>query len=640
MAALYLHNALFTNEPQTPPVVARRTPSIGRNHDRQLSSVSSVTLRTSTSEHSHPTEPLLHSPYNESAFHELIPRQPVHLDRGVNFDTSLSLETASVGHRERRRAWELARRKRLKRLRHVKRALLLLIGAWAVYNTTRYYAAATIYTTHERRTIVLILGSLSGLSSVLVLCSFILSAIGYHLLGRNLGPHFVYFSLQSLLGFSSCLLLSAPAVVNFIFVFLWRSSPVPSESLEGRCHWDLDIFWSGTGSQCDSTESISWTLFLVGAVLRLVFTLVAVFAFFFTSRKYVAIRSPSRRRHSTQSQHLRSHPSVAVSEATNSGRSFRDMMLASPAPVSFRENSLSTSESDNTLITQESGSGSTEKRALRTSLSRLAGPSTSSSADGHGSKQLFPEISSGESSDSSSDEEGYSPSGHSKYGNPIRHTPGTYSLVPAVHSHQIYHSELGSSSSTTPTNNVAFNTIYDQISRETEAGIRLAQNDQLVYYGEDYTPSPTSSERSPMDLDEDVVQFNRMGGRFRRMPTIESLGSREVMSLASASTRGERSINTLSRPPTRSNTLTMSDGSRPPSRANSLSANIALSSPVDSTFNMVVTELGELTPASSLRSSQLAGTRSTASTSYHTAVSGGSPHTDGSWASSNARSTS
>jgi len=57
----------------------------------------------------------------------------------------------------------------------------------------------------------------------------------------------------------------------------------------------------------------------------------------------------------------------------------------------------------------------------------------------------------------------------------------------------------------------------------------------------------------------------------RRMPTIESLGSREIASsIASSSMVRHPSLYTLSRPPTRSNTLEHSPVEGP-SRANSLS---------------------------------------------------------------------
>lgn len=75
-----------------------------------------------------------------------------------------------------------------------------------------------------------------------------------------------------------------------------------------------------------------------------------------------------------------------------------------------------------------------------------------------------------------------------------------------------------------------------------------------------------------------------MGKLIQRMPTIESLGSREVMSLASASAyRGDRSVHTLSRPPTRANTLSLSEAAGSPSvsRSNSLTASIVLASPVE-----------------------------------------------------------
>lgn len=129
MAALYLHNALFTSEPPShpPPSFARRPLSGRVPHDRQLSSQSSVTLHTSTSEHSHPTEPLLHG--ESSAYRDLLSRQPVHPSgAGTGWEAALSLDAEPVSTSERRRLSDLVLRKRMRRLRWASKSVLYLMG--------------------------------------------------------------------------------------------------------------------------------------------------------------------------------------------------------------------------------------------------------------------------------------------------------------------------------------------------------------------------------------------------------------------------------------------------------------------------------------------------------------------------------
>ena len=121
-----------------------------------------------------------------------------------------------------------------------------------------------------------------------------------------------------------------------------------------------------------------------------------------------------------------------------------------------------------------------------------------------------------------------------------------------------------------------------QVARETEHGLHLAQNDQPEYFTPYHSPmTTTQGYYEPFPTGEEETNYVPVVGHFiQRMPTIESLGSREVTSISSQ--RGDRSVHTLSRPPTRATTLTnmMSElsGSQPPSRSNSLTASIMLSS--------------------------------------------------------------
>ncbi|KAI0077004.1 hypothetical protein K474DRAFT_1173425 [Panus rudis PR-1116 ss-1] len=623
MAALYLHNALFGHEPpQPPPSLTRRRSSSHVPLDRHLSSQSLVTLRTTTTEHSHPTEPLLNTAYldtSSSVGHQRSPSgQPTRPDaHRIALQPTLSFESDPVSHREQRRRWELALRSRLRRLRWGKRSVLLLIGGWAVYTSIRYFIAITNFTSHDRRIILLVLGSVSAFSALLVSLSFLLSSLSAYLgWDHDLAP--LYATFQSFLGYSSSLFLLGPAIVNIVILALWKHSPPsPADSMQGRCTWDIDAIWTSITRNCaDNGRAVPWGFWLAGAIVRLVLTLVVVFGYHILSYKYAITRKPSRRR---RRHTRRNSPSTA---STTSSRSYRHMMSTNHSPVSVgaigRQASQSTEVSE---CTSESGPGSSsgEHRGLRRTRSLLRSSSVTTiprderlsisghshsnprSRDGHTTSIRFTDEEHADSVSSSDDDTGED---HSRYGSPIRQIPGTYSLSPTTQ--QLFPLHSASSDSTTypPDQDLHtfvdhFRALVDQVHRETEAGLEFAARDPNRAQLE--TPSPPAS---PGRNSDDREYFPYMGHIIQRMPTIESLGSREVMSLATSlsSNRGDRSVHTLSRPPTRSNTLSMTDSSPPPSRSNSLTASIMLQpfegpgliGPGDHQVASGVTELGEL----------------------------------------------
>lgn len=123
MAALYLHNAIHTPDYEPKSFVPPH------HHRRDTSSVSGATL-VSTSEYSHPTEPLLQSNTSESvAYLDLLSRQPSHPGGPrPGWTTSLSLDGDPVSSRERKLFREHLVRKKLKRLRLYKGVLEVALG--------------------------------------------------------------------------------------------------------------------------------------------------------------------------------------------------------------------------------------------------------------------------------------------------------------------------------------------------------------------------------------------------------------------------------------------------------------------------------------------------------------------------------
>ncbi|RPD77216.1 hypothetical protein L226DRAFT_533220 [Lentinus tigrinus ALCF2SS1-7] len=636
MAAVFLHNAIFTTEPPSPPSLAHpqpggphphhRAPNRRGPHDRQLSSVSSVTLHTSTSEHSHPTEPLIHPGSSASSVYlDLLARQPTHPSspppaRG----SGLTLQGDPVTPRERRIQYEQMVRRRLKRLRWAQRALFTIIGGWAIYNTIRYYLSAWLHPYRERQVIALVLGSCTALCVACNAVSVIISATAPHL-GWYYRPRSKHVLLQSFLHYSSSLCVLGPAIVNFIFVFLWRNAQDTVNSLRGRCLWDIDVVWSGLGSECD--HSPAWGYWIAGSVVRLILTAAFLIAYHAVSYKYMVTRRPSRRRHASAifRHSAASFPSPSTGTMASS-RSFRPMATVSSStlPVSSGADSLVSPRRERSGNVSDG-----ETHTLRSARSRiLAGdvsPSGSKvvrravSAQGLRSTASRQE-STARSQSPSSSEEDTAESGEDRYGRPIHRSSAGYASVPLASPPPQDRDGRSPGSSWDPVpdselNSFAahFRALVEQVTRETDDAVAYAHTEQYDF--------PTSYAGANRDRDDAHVVVGRT---IHRMPTIESLGSHEVMSLASMSGAGG-----FSRPSTRSNTLSNTDAphSRSASRANSLDAAVSLSVSVDGLSAMggevAPGEMGQLTPSSatSLNGPFYFGSRSTGA-SYHTARSG------------------
>jgi len=125
MAALYLHNAIYTAEHSE-----NNSDSSSSGKARRLRSLSAGTLRTIASDFSHPTEPLLHSSTSESiAYRDLLSRQPAHPNGPrAGWDIGLDFSGDPTTLRERKIYRERLLRKRLRRLRLGKAVLELVLG--------------------------------------------------------------------------------------------------------------------------------------------------------------------------------------------------------------------------------------------------------------------------------------------------------------------------------------------------------------------------------------------------------------------------------------------------------------------------------------------------------------------------------
>lgn len=320
------------------------------------------------------------------------------------------------------------------------------------------------------------------------------------------------------------------------------------------------------------------------------------------------------------------------------------MISTATGPVSVartsRQPSRSTSESD---LTRESisGSSSSDHQTLRRSNSRvIAEPKAAGESRTAVGRQSFPgrpqppagsstsraedvtETSPARSEEDLPDDRDLGSPVFAQYGTPIHRHSGTYTVIPPSSLALEHLSEPSASGEAGYDVHMSVNRFRDllyEVTRETEEAIQLAQHDGADLYPDEELSHARSYESFSGDDEEgDFVPV--VGRIIQRMPTIESLGSREIMSLSSGQ-RGDNSnsIHSLSRPPTRSNTLSLSEaaGSQPVSRSNSLTASVILASPVDG--HPPVNELGELVkPHGNSGYSSQQASRSTAS--YYTAA--------------------
>ncbi|EKM52381.1 uncharacterized protein PHACADRAFT_176385 [Phanerochaete carnosa HHB-10118-sp] len=601
MAALYLHQALFVNDAPAPTSQQNRT-----SRGMYDLSLSGVTLRTSTSESSHPTEPLLnglHAP--SAAYLDILASQPIYYESNrTSWMTGLSLSDDLVlsSERKRQRERHLVHTK-LRRLRWANHFLMSLIAAWGVYTAVRYFVAFTIYTARDRHIALLVLGVASALSFVTTLLTLVLSFLARRLDSRH-QPRSIHARIFPFLSLVASVLLLGPAVVNVAFVTIWRHSADPGLSAQGRCHGDIDILWTGTGLQCSGSHAVVWGAWLAGSIVRLVLTALTLLTYHILSYRYLTARAPRHRR----SERAHTHPMAFDVEPgtvnSSTTRSSHSMMSVSTMPVAAPQMLRQYSSHSQSDFTHESSitavSGVSRPGRLREYHSRIssdrplgdgrprpvlplsAGRSLLSSDDHGGTTTRFAKdfdaAPAGSSAENLSSPPFYGESARAPYGSvpgerASVHTPGTLP-EPGVQ-------DAAEPMSPTTAEEMQifadrFRAMMEQVARETEAGLLLAHRGSPAHSLHEDPQSPDDGDSG----DNHAMAYVPVLGRIiTRMPTIESLGSREAWSSAPRS--GSRSAHTLSRPPTRANTLTLSEVTGTPSlsRSNSIAASAVLVSP-------------------------------------------------------------
>ena len=94
-------------------------------HYRNPSTVSTTTIYTRTSEHSHPTEPLLHGGTSEArAYRDMLSQQPTFVHLPVDGGPAMFPLT------EKTNLWDRHVRRRYNRLKLIKGSLVILLGEY------------------------------------------------------------------------------------------------------------------------------------------------------------------------------------------------------------------------------------------------------------------------------------------------------------------------------------------------------------------------------------------------------------------------------------------------------------------------------------------------------------------------------
>ncbi|KAF8150002.1 hypothetical protein B0H34DRAFT_732058 [Crassisporium funariophilum] len=560
-------------------------------HSRNMSTISSATLQTSTTLHSQPNEPLLRPMTPRSAeYYDVRSHQSRSSDRSLalpRWSQSRIMSRRPSAVDEKRSYSERNPRRRVKVLRWTKNAVEFIMMIWAIYNTARYLLAFYIYDSTTGQAFSLALGICAGLSFVFASCARILSVAQPKLLMHGISVKSL-FSLRSTLHYlASCCLIS-PSIVNFVLVFVWKKTTDLQLMTKHRCRLDIDLLWSPSYALCNH-KNRTWGSWVTLSAIRLLVTLSIIITFHLiaSSSHFVPVRRLSKQRFPGSKKSHSRLDSYQAPPMTSDGNSNASIGV----PHLDRDQALQKTSDVTSSIK------SSPRNRLHPARSR-----------------------------SSAFSEEVLPSEAPSYNNP--------NFLPMNSDH------LPESDREINGFVDRFRSLITQITRETEEGLAFARSDDASsshYSIESPHPQPTAlpeldvetardrdNEHYSYDDDDDFYaapnppfaressyqyqqaypedeHIRMMNGYIRRMPTIESMGSHELRGSVAASSLNrdrERLGATPSRPPTRNARVSWADTdfsgySEPRSRSNSLTAQAEL---LVGMFNerTQATELGEL----------------------------------------------
>ncbi|KAG7087755.1 hypothetical protein E1B28_013696 [Marasmius oreades] len=557
-----------------------------RPHSRTFSTVTSDTVG------SHLTEPLLqHHHSGSDTYHDIPSRQPSHFD-GTSYQPDM-LDLSSDGspntpEKRGHRAQHHVRR-RLRAWKGVGITLEVVLGLWAIYTTVRYFIAYIVYSSTVGQNLALGLACTSTIAFAFLICDAVVTVFRTRLIASR-------SSLRSLLLLRTVFLclsfffLLCVAIVNLVVTIVLRCSHTSELSADLRCNLDIDVIWSISSSKTSCPpESSNWTGWIALAIFRVAATLVLVLSMLITTSQYNITRrrlNRKRRRWRSATGNGKNRESSMVDRATSTPQPSTSQLGAAmrqpPSPLS-RTDSRQTNNGNNNDCrphqTVESTSGDLANCRRESDEDLCLDPAVATRFDTAALQQRLTDA--------------------------IYLSPGaggglTMSSLP---------DPLSIRDDRELSNFVdRFRLLVSQITRETEDAMEFARPDTVV------TATPVDEDESDESDDESENSFlfglgfgltgyhvggGRGGGRggatlgydefgrpyppeehvrilnsyVRRMPTIESLGSRDFGSGTTGSVysgRTSQSMQTLSRPPTVMINQSEFGGSNPSSRAASL----------------------------------------------------------------------
>ncbi|KAI0277157.1 hypothetical protein BGY98DRAFT_934563 [Russula aff. rugulosa BPL654] len=390
-----------------------------------------------------------------------------------------ALEESSASRAFSKDYWEGINVRRVRRWGLFQGVLLSIMGSWATYATARYFIAYRVFP--DRRSAALPLGIFSVLSVLLVIALALSFILPYHIIERrpqlrfqSISPHHI---LQILLSF----FLFAPTIVNLVLVCVWRNVG-SGLSLRGRCHWSPDAIWVGVGGQC-APHAPAWGVWL-------------------TAPSCVSYRPEDVRRMDP----------VEISHVAQVGAPSRPSLVVPPfahKSGGFPQRSLSSSRME--AIPERSDTPNREHVEQENT-----GPDSAESST------LSDE---GESKERSA-ESGATATTNSRDMQMASSSSRLATLVANVPEEELQGFAH------------QFRALVDRVSRELEESRiseeqdRASRTPPLHHVLDTHTPYMTIDEFGREVTTEEPIAI--LGGVIKRMPTIESVGSRELASLRSA----------------------------------------------------------------------------------------------------------
>ncbi|KIY67196.1 hypothetical protein CYLTODRAFT_490831 [Cylindrobasidium torrendii FP15055 ss-10] len=248
-------------------------------------------------------------------------------------------------------------RRRLRLLRRAQRMGELVSGGWIVYTATRYFVRFTRATGTTLEILNVVLGVSSLLSLGFLLAHIVLSLPWFRRqLLETTAPialHRFYRIILSLRLIATVFLV-VPAVANFVVTFIWLRNSVDCAGA-----YDVDIIWGPAVRPCRWNKA-GW----IGmSVIRLVLTTVVVICYSLPAWAYVRTRHPSLALRKTERKKKRRPQSI---QRPLMGRA----LTRTPSATAFPGRDLASSHTSSTLRQPSTSSTNEKTRSPSTSTSR------------------------------------------------------------------------------------------------------------------------------------------------------------------------------------------------------------------------------------------------------------------------------